>query len=557
MNKIFYKQIVVVPVYNEDVEDVVRVIHSVAVQRYMDEDIKECAVVININNSKSESIDKECLVYKTNLYVYNFLKTLKESVEDGNEKLTSYLNAESGETVKKVSDINKSIQNNTLFLEVIDTFSPEHAQEINTLGLAREVAFRYAIKHLACDRNTLLFSTDADSFFGVNTMSSVQKMFSDHEIDFGTLNMEYHFNNLDDHSSQAAVRYRISRQIENNLFKILINYKTTYSPHAIATSTLLKKAFNLGGAYTVIRSGAYEKSEGYPNVASKEDLYIAASIAKTGSKIKDLSGLYPSAVVYTSPRISHRVPEGYGRKIEKFATEETDFLKYSVASVDVRLSLHVFIRKVEQMKTDDEDITIKALEKLSSKECPWLTGELKRQYLSDLSSIFKNDPTKQYSKAHWDLSNKTKKLLRSKVVPQQTIAEQVVLLENIYKNNQHVLMSDLIFDLSIHNKDLLNYDAVKNVLFNNLKLINGLNIDLVKPIVTPQIASLYENFFLKGFKEKVASNPRNKIDINIYQSLINEFEQKVLNAVRYGYSGIISCKVIREIEKRIEQLKKS
>lgn len=546
-NNLKFEHVVIIPVYNEEIDDILRVIHSIAIQQSDSGVPKSRAIVFNINNSTAESKETGNLAYQNNLISFKFLQELATEDKD----LSSYFSKSSAPfRLQMIEVIRTSLKSGQLYISTIDSFSLGHTRDHNTLGFAREFATRYAVDNLTKDENSLLFSTDADCIFAIETMSEADKMFATHDIDLAPLNMDYHFYNLDDRSCRSAVMYRLSRLLVENL----INLSTSFSTHhrsRVPNSLLLKKAFNVGGAFTVIRAGKYGKSLGYPD-GPKEDLYIVASIRGVGGKIDDLRKNYPKAIIYTSPRMSDRVTAGYGAKIAGFSRDEKDFFKYQVTNIDAHLDIVACIRQIEEEIGTGNSFHLGIIATIVNQHCFWLNDALKVAFIQELKDVFSNNPLAFYNDAHWNLSNGVKRLLRNKNLPQQTIYDQVQLLESIYAE----LGLDLLQVEEGERKEypaqgFLEYQSFKETLLERIKSLSNLDINKILPVATCSIANHYLQTYIPGFKELTNKSQ----SCSATNKLLEECEVRLLEAVIYGYKGDLDLATEAEFLNRLKLIK--
>ncbi len=543
-----FEHVVIIPVYNECAEDIMRAIYSIAIQRSAYGQSKRRVVVFNINNSTEDSRETGNIVYKNNLAVFIFIQELIKINTDVSKYFTSTSSADG--ISEMINTTRNSLRDGYLRIELIDSFSPGNTRAHNTVGFARELATRYATKNLIKDENSLLFSTDADCIFGIETMAETDKMFAEHNIDIAPLNMDYQFHNIDQKQSQSAVRYRLSRLLLENLVNLYTSFSTS-NRTKVTDSVLINKAFNIGGAFTAIRAGAFSKSLGYNDVAYKEDLYIVANITKTGGVVGDLRKQYPKAVVYTSPRLSTRVPSGYGTKIASFSRDELDFFKYKVTHIDAHLDIITCIQKIENKIKTGQQVDIKICRNVVNDELSWMEEPLKHLFARDLDDVFSNDPFKFYNDAHWNFSNKTKRLLIDKSLPQQTIYDQVKLLESNYDVLGPRLLQMPANQFEDCEKIFLDYQSFRKYLFGQIDKIPNLDVEHIFSVTTCCIANSYLQLYVPGFRKLIDT----KQDYSRITALLMNCESQILEAIMYGYKGDISLQVHDSICKRLESLK--
>lgn len=539
-----FEHVVLIPVYNEGLEDIMRAIYSIAIQKEESGRPKRRAVVFNINNSTEEGTDPGNIVYKNNLTVFTFIQELIKIDTDISQYFTNTSSAL--DITRMINTTRDSLRAGHLYIELIDSFSSGNTQAHNTVGFARELTTRYAVKNLIKDENSLLFSTDADCIFGSETMAEADKMFSEHNLDLSPLNMDYHFHNIDGKSSQAAVRYRLSRLLTENLVNLFTSFSTN-SRGKVTNSVLIKKAFNIGGAFTVIRAGAFAKSLGYPPDDHKEDLRVVSSVVEAGGIIGDLRDKYPKAVVYTSPRMSNRVPSGYGTKIASFSRGEPDFSQYKVTHIDAQLGVIICIQKIENLIMTNQCVDTKILHNIVNSECSWMNEPLKGIFVWDIESVFSNTPFKLYSDAHWDLSNKTKRLLRDKSLPQQTIHDQVKLLESIYEELGPKILQVSVVQLEAYQKLFLPYGPFRKYLFNQIDKIPNLDTERILPVVNCCVANSYLKLYVPKFRELIKAKQSN----SEITALLMKCESQILEAIMHGYRGELNLDVHDSISKRL------
>lgn len=542
-----FEHVVLIPVYNEGLEDIMRAIYSIATQQGEPGHLKRRAIVLNINNSTEEEMDPSNIVYKNNLTVFTFMHELIKMDTDISQYFTNTPSVL--DITRMINTTRDSLRAGHLYIELIDSFSFGNTQAHNTVGFARELATRYAVKNLIKDENSLLFSTDADCIFGSETMAEADKMFSEHNLDLSPLNMDYHFHNIDSKSSQVAVRYRLSRLLTENLVNLFTSFSTS-SKGKVTNSVLIKKAFNIGGAFTVIRAGAFAKSLGYPPDDHKEDLRIVSSVVEVGGIIGDLRDKYPKAVVYTSPRISNRVPSGYGTKIASFSRDEPDFSQYKVAHIDAQLGIIMCIQKIENQIVTNQCVDTKILHNIVNNECSWMNEQLKSIFIRDLEDIFFNTPFRLYSDAHWDLSNKTKRFLRDKSLPQQTIHDQVKLLESTYEELGLNILQVSTAQLETYQELFLPYRLFRKYLFSQIGKIPNLDTESILPAASCCVANSYFKLYVPKFRELIEKKQSN----SEITALLMRCESQILEVVIHGYKGELSLEVHNSISKRLEDM---
>lgn len=543
-----FEHVVLIPVYNEGLEDIMRAIYSIAIQQGEPGHLKRRAVVLNVNNSTEEEMDPGNIVYKNNLTVFTFMQELIKMDTDISQYFTNTPSAL--DITRMINTTRDSLRAGYLYIELIDSFSSGNTQAHNTVGFARELTTRYAVKNLIKDENSLLFSTDADCIFGSETMAEADKMFSEHNLDLSPLNMDYHFHNIDSKSSQVAVRYRLSRLLAENLVNLFTSFSTS-SKGKVTNSVLIKKAFNVGGAFTVIRAGAFARSLGYPPDDHKEDLRVVSSVVEAGGIIGDLRDKYPKAVVYTSPRISNRVPSGYGTKIARFSRDEPDFSQYKVTHIDAQLGIITCIQKIENQIKIKQGVDTKILHDTVNNECSWINEPLKSIFVRDLEGVFSNAPFKLYSDAHWDLSNKTKRLLRDESLPQQTIYDQVKLLESIYEELGPKILRVSAVELEAYQKFFLHYGPFRKYLFSQIDKIPNLDAESILPVASCCVANSYFKLYVPKFRELIKTKQSN-YEIT---ALLMRCESQLLEVIMHGYKGELGLEVHDSISKRLEDMR--
>lgn len=545
-SRIKFEHVIIVPVYNECPEDVLRLIYSVAIQRSGSKHLDNCAIVININNSTLESKCFNGPIYRNNLNIFNFIKELVNTNKDLSQYYINDACTFAREMVVVVRDL---LMAGRLYIDIIDSFSSENTRDRNTLGFAREFATRYAVNNLVKNNDSLLFSTDADCIFANEAIAETDKMFLERGLDLAPLNMDYHFYNLDSKSCQSAVRYRLYRMLVENLVDLMTSFSVSHRIK-VDGSILLKKIFNIGGSFTVMRAGKYAESSGYPD-GFKEDLYIVANVRGSGGIVGDFRKAYPKAIVYTSPRQSDRVTMGYGAKIADFSRDERDFFKYKVTDINAHLDVLICIRGIEKQAESGIAIDLNRILTILDDTCPWIDKTLRITFSQELEDIFSGNPFELYNDAHWNLSNKTKKILRSNLLPQQTILDQINLLESIYRELDLELLqlSDCLSkDFYVNN--FLSYDDFKKYLFSKIKDCLSLDINYVFSLVSSCVAAYYMQLYIPRFKEVV--DKKNKCpDI---RNILRECEARLLEAVIYGCKGDLDLKTEAILLKRFEAI---
>jgi hypothetical protein len=159
------KVAVLVPVYDEQPELILRCLASLASQNGVRP--QDYEIVINVNNKKSEARQSSA-AYLTNQKVLKVLEYLAgKTSEDPGLSLVC----------KKYLATIKAGKLNFCF---VDSFSLAYASEKNTVGVARDTAARLAVARFSSIRNYegIIVSTDADCTFSTNYISEIIKTFS-------------------------------------------------------------------------------------------------------------------------------------------------------------------------------------------------------------------------------------------------------------------------------------------------------------------------------------------------------------------------------------------
>lgn len=304
-----YNMVVVIPCYNEP-----NLIATLASLTECSSASKPVAVLIVINSSEIAS--EEVVLRNRNTYqeVLSFAKK-------NNNKLLSF---------------------HVLLCEELPR---KHAG----VGLARKIGMEWAIRGFSKNNNDkgIIISLDADCYVSKNYLVSIEKEFSNHNIDCCVINFEHWYDKDDADIKTAVDQYERYIRYYRKCLKYI---GFPYFYHTI------------GSAFAV-SADAYVKVGGIGRQQGGEDFYFLHKVFQFGTTFELME-----TFVYPKARFSDRIPFGTGPALEKIITSNEGVLRvYSIESFkalkiffDLRLKLyqqtqHIIYNKIDKLPLPVQD----------------------------------------------------------------------------------------------------------------------------------------------------------------------------------------------------------
>jgi hypothetical protein len=213
-------------------------------------------------------------------------------------------------------------------LHIMDYSSPGRGWQESKLGvgMARKTLFDHIMGEAA--DHDIIVSMDADTVFGENYLTSVQKLFRNNADAMGLANPYYHPLVKDEHLNRAILRYEIYMRY------YALNMRFSGTPYCFTP---------LGSAMAApVR--AVKKIGGLTPKKSGEDFYFLQKLTKAGQLLR-----YNTEVVYPGTRASDRVFFGTGPAVIKgLAGQWSAYPLFNPEHFDdVRKTIGLFPRQFE------------------------------------------------------------------------------------------------------------------------------------------------------------------------------------------------------------------
>ncbi len=295
LSKKTFKNILIIPAYNEDEEFLVRL------QKHS---VRHCVFILVINSPDD----------KTNTDYNNFELHKKAQC--------------SGETLWEAENSQVIEWDNDNLLIIIDRFSDTRKiPRKQGVGLARKIACDIAVQLIQKKiiDSRFIHSTDADATLPDNYFSQTDDLSKSINISAATYNFSHTKNDTD--ISEATQIYELSMRYYVDGLRWA---QSQYAFHTI-------------GSCLALSAEHYCKVRGFPKKSGGEDFYLLNKLAKLGS----IHSLNDKPIIISS-RESNRVPFGTGPAVSKIITSEKK-LNYPVYNPEVFIQLKELLKQFKAL----------------------------------------------------------------------------------------------------------------------------------------------------------------------------------------------------------------
>jgi len=426
--------VVVVPVYNEPLPNVIRNVESIVAQKKRKDDpfLHGCVITINSKPPREGETKEEKLARDANQRVYNALQFLRHGVKVtlGDKELDASIDA---------------IQNSGIPIEIV--FADHHPD--NNVGRARQWGAEHALKMLNMDERTdwragqqpVLMWTDADSELGDETLHAVWCVFSNEEnVGAAHINANLDAKHLDESSRQAHAGIDTYWKVSSAVHEI--DYQTDalrgrffYKPKEQKQHA--GDVVALGGAGMAVAAKDFVKTGGVRPIAGGEDTRLGWDIIdKTGKEVVNLQRLYPKARVLTQPRVSNRTSTGFGLTIGKWSDNGETFGDKKVGNPKATEVLEgLFMRISKSRELAKQFNWTREEQERDFKEYMW-ADNFSAEEINDLWQRFSKWDGRLNTEEHYSLVKHTNDVFHQKYpdIPMSTLIEQLERKNNEYSN---------------------------------------------------------------------------------------------------------------------------
>ena len=288
----YYSNIIIIPIFSEYkyIFKTLKML-STAIDFAKNSGYGDTLIILSINNPKDD--------YDS--------KALSDSISD-NQKLLKVLN----NTDDYLSG-NKSEFPSKVALDLMSNFSigwidasSEGCELRKEMGVGggRKIGMDSALFYSNWEKDTLLFSLDADTIVEENYITAIRDYFDNNRNKSAAVVRFVHQKGKTDDEEKAI---RLYEDFLNNYVANLRKSQTPYAYHSI-------------GSAIICRATYYVKAGGMRARAAAEDFYFLQALCKVGPPLKPIGEILETTI-YPSARTSDRVPFGTGPKVAKYSRE--------------------------------------------------------------------------------------------------------------------------------------------------------------------------------------------------------------------------------------------
>lgn len=235
----------------------------------------------------------------------------------------------------------KCIQESSVPIHIIDSFSSGFSSPHSNVGRARRIGTEHAISHVK--ETGFVVSTDADTKLGEKLISTAHAMFAaEQDVVAARFEIYSNFDRITTDEKRAATASNLRWDLVGLVDDPTIN--------------LEKRLVELAGGGSAFRASHYKvlsaRGGGYKDIPGHEDTLLGAAFAEAGWIVRDMSETYKDMFVDTRQRFSERASIGFGRQTLEFAESDTQFKDILIDSPNYLEQKNIFLQKIESIYFD-------------------------------------------------------------------------------------------------------------------------------------------------------------------------------------------------------------
>lgn len=312
---------IVIPAMDEGDAILDTILHAVEQDMYKISKVKYGILVV-VNNRPSSPKSVQLSNFKT----YLLLQALEHKVP-----LTRRGDTQFNDKVRR-------IQNSSVPIHVIDSFSDGYSSPMSNVGRARRIGTQEALKRISDDG--FIVSTDADTQIGNALMTAAKLMFETSEDVVGT-RFDMYINS--DKTSTAENKAGAASNLHWALLECIDTKKSRIESSIVWMS----------GGGSAFRAKNYkilaEKNKGYSDIPGEEDTRLGMALSDQGWIVRDMAKKWKDMYVSTRQRFSQRASTGFGRQTLRFDESRTQFKDILIESPESLEQKDLFLIGIEKM----------------------------------------------------------------------------------------------------------------------------------------------------------------------------------------------------------------